>query len=434
MDFLIPLTAFVLTLAATTRSLGLGLGAAIAVGYFNGVFRANFLGVFSTFMFDAGLLGLYAGVIVSHWHRMSRLWVGTGAGFVLFLILWPVVLTAIPVNDFLVQLVALRATIWFLPVLLIASRMTAADVTMLARVLAVMNVVALAGGFYVYTFGVEAVYPRNAVTEIIYKSKDVGGNEYYRIPSTFLSAHAYGGTMLYTLPFLLGLLFGPGVRRMDRALAAAGTAAAMAGILLCAARMPVVIFGLATLVAWVCTRFNVFVGGVAVGLVVTTLAVALTDERLQRATSLDDTEAVSERVRGSANESFFELLVDYPLGAGMGSSAGTSIPYFLADRAPVAIGLENEFSHIQINQGWVGLAVWLVFLVWMFAVPPLVRLEARWGLGVVLMYGLCLPIWATGFVGTGALSAVPQSVVLLVMMGLLFRIREGHTAKEDDRP
>ena len=39
-------------------------------------------------------------------------------------------------------------------------------------------------------------------------------------------------------------------------------------------------------------------------------------------------------------------MVDYPAGAGMGSSLGTSIPFFLADRAPVAIGLTLTLLHI----------------------------------------------------------------------------------------
>jgi hypothetical protein len=108
----------------------------------------------------------------------------------------------------------------------------------------------------------------------------------------------------------------------------------------------------------------------------------------------------------------------------MGSSFGTSIPFFLADRAPKQIGLENEFSRILIDQGWLGLGGWLVFLVWLFCAPPPSRLDRPWGLGVVLMYSLCLPTWATGFIGTGVLSAIPQSVLMLVMMGVLLRVRE----------
>src|SRR5207237_3770165 len=100
--------------------------------------------------------------------------------------------------------------------------------------------------------------------------------------------HAYGGTMLLTLPFLLDRLFGARARVIDRGLAAAGVTAALAGILLCAARQPVVMFAVATVIAWGCTRLNLTVGLVAIGLVIGGGLLAGTDERLQRAASLED--------------------------------------------------------------------------------------------------------------------------------------------------
>jgi hypothetical protein len=115
---------------------------------------------------------------------------------------------------------------------------------------------------------------------------------------------------------------------------------------------------------------------------------------------------------------------DYPAGAGMGSSAGTSIPYFLADRAPVAIGLENEYSRILVDQGVVGLALWLAFLIWLLHRPPPLRLDVPWGIGVVFMFSLVLSNWLTAFIGTGSLSAVPGSALLLTQMGVLARVRE----------
>jgi hypothetical protein len=199
----------------------------------------------------------------------------------------------------------------------------------------------------------------------------------------------------------------------------------VAGILMCAARQPVVMFAVATLVAWFVTRFHPAVGMVALGLVVAAGFLAATSERLQRAASLEHTEEMSERVRGSANEEFFELLADYPVGAGMGSAAGTSIPFFLAGRAPVPIGLENEYSRILVDQGWVGLGLWLGFLGWLFVRPPDFRPNALWGVGLVLMYALCLTNWLTAFIGTGTLSSIPISVMLLTQMGILVQARGG---------
>ena len=416
--------AFLGVFIATLRSLGLGFVALFAVGYFNGYIRANYLSVFTTFTFDAGVLGLYLGFLVGRPRDLNTVLSGTAGQWVLALIAWPALLTLVPFNDFLVQLVALRATVWFLPVMLLASRLRADDLAVIARGLALLNLVALAGGVYVYRNGLEALYPQNAVTELMFKSKDVAGFSHHRIPSFFQSAHAYGGAMLFSLPFLLDRLFGRGVSGLDRCLALGGVTAAVAGILLCAARQPVVMFVVVALVAWVVTRLNVLIGLGAVGLALAALAVANTDERLQRVKTLEDTEFVSERLRASANESFFELMVNYPIGAGMGSSVGTSIPFFLADRVPRAIGLENEYSRILVDQGLPGLGLWLAFLAWLLHRPPPLRLGTPWGLGVILMYALVVTNWATAFIGAGTLSSIPGSVLLLTQMGVLCRVRE----------
>jgi len=420
----LPIVAFLSTFVLTLRSLGLGLLAVFAVGYMNGVIRANYMSVATTFMFDASLLGLYGGFMVGWSREAAEVFRTTAGRWVLVLIAWPILLTLVPVNDYLVQLVALRATVWFLPVLLIASRLRAPDLALIARGLAVLNLVALAGGLYVYQYGVEALYPENAVTQIIYKSNDVAGYQYHRIPSFFLSSHAYGGAMLFSLPFLLDRLFGRNVLLLDRTLAASGVAAAVGGILLCAARQPVMTFGAMMAIAWLVGRLHPGIGLVAISLAAAAIGVAATNERLQRATTLEDTAMVTDRVKLSANESFLDLIADYPAGAGMGSSFGTSIPFFLADRAPNPIGMENEYSRILVDQGLAGLFLWLAFLVWLLHTPPPCRLDVPWGFGVVFMYALVLVNWLTAFIGAGTLSAVPGSVLLLVQMGVLVRVQE----------
>jgi hypothetical protein len=431
---LFPLAALLGVFACTLRSLGLGFAALFAVGYFSGVIRANFLGELTTFMFDFGLVGLYAGFFIGRSKDAAKVWTTPLGYWTIALIGWPFVMVFVPVNDFLVQLVALRSTVWFLPVMIIASRLGAADLLTISRALAVLNLFALAGGIYVYQNGIESLYPDNAVTGIIYRSKDVGGFEHYRIPSTFLSAHAYGGTMLFSLPFLLGRSLGRGSRLFDRILAGAGAVAAFAGILMCAARQPAIMFLATTIVLWVVTRFNLVIGFVAAGLTAVAILFASTNERLQRVTTVEDTEMISERVTMSANETIFELMADYPLGGGMGSSAGTSIPFFLMDRAPVAIGLENEYCRILIDQGLIGLGLWVGFIVWLFYRPPPYRLSATWGLGVMIMFALAATNWATAFIGTGTLSSVPGSVMLLTTMGVLVRVRSAERGGSPARP
>ena len=317
MDIAFLVAAFAGVFLAMFRSLGWGIPRGVAVGYVSGAIRANYLGVFTAFMFDAAVFGLYLGFIFglgkARWAAggMSR----TAVGFVLFLIAWPTFLCLVPVNHFLVQCVALRAAIWFLPVLLIATRLTTADLALLTRGLVVLNLVALAVGVYLYLYGIEVLYPVNAVTGIIYCSKDLGGStKYYRVPSLFLNAHVYGGTMLYTLPFLFDRLAGVKVRLVDRWLAVAGMVAAGGGLLMCGARYPLVVLGLTLLVAWVMTRLSLKIALLAAVLGWAGLSVARNDERLQRGTSLGDSESVSQRVAGSANEGFLEILIYYPFG------------------------------------------------------------------------------------------------------------------------
>ena len=64
----LPIVVFITTFALTLRSLGLGLVGVFAVGYVNGVVRANFVSMSTTFMFDSALFGLFVG-FVTGWPR-----------------------------------------------------------------------------------------------------------------------------------------------------------------------------------------------------------------------------------------------------------------------------------------------------------------------------------------------------------------------------
>ncbi len=415
--------AFLSVLVAMFRSLGWGFLAVTAVGYLSGVIRANYLGVFTTFMFDAALFGLYLGFLLgrSHWEK-GAVW-GPITGFVAFLIAWPTLLCFIPINHFLIQCVGLRAAVWFLPVLLLAARLKTGDLTLIARGMVVLNLVAFAFGIYIYFYGVESLYPLNPVTEIIYKSSDIASSKYHRIPASFLSAHAYGGTMLATLPFLLDRLVGVKVRLFDRWFAVAGVVAAFGGLLMCGARLPLVLLTVSLVIAWVLMRLSlklVLVIGLACWI---GLAVARNNERFQRATTLADAESVSQRIGGSLHSSLFELIIYHPMGTGLGSAAGTSVPFFLRHLAPEQIGLENEYSRILLEQGWFGLAGWLAFLGWLFLRPPPARPAALWRFGVVFMYALTLTQWTTAFIGTGLLTSIPQTFLMLTQMGVLVAVR-----------
>jgi hypothetical protein len=268
------------------------------------------------------------------------------------------------------------------------------------------------------------LYPSNAVTAIIYVSKDVGGAyKHHRVPSSFLSAHSYGATMLFSLPLLLNSLVGVKVPFSERSISGAGAVAAAGGLLMCGARTPLILLGLTLVLAWALTRFSLKFGVVVAVLVGAGLIVASADERFQRLTTLQDSEVVSRRIATSMNEGFWELMIQYPFGAGMGTATGTSIPFFLADQAPEQIGMENEYSRILIDQGWFGLAGWWGLLAWLFARPPWLRPRTPWWLGVILMYSLTLTSWASAFSGTGTLTSIPGTFLMMTQMGVLIAVR-----------
>ena len=91
-----------------------------------------------------------------------------------------------------------------------------------------------------WNFGLAPFFPVNEITRLIYTSHDVASG-YYRLPASFTSAHAYGGTMVTLLPLLLLRLEGVKVRRW-LTLAAIGLASL--GVFACGARSPVVLFGI----------------------------------------------------------------------------------------------------------------------------------------------------------------------------------------------
>ena len=295
--------AFLLALLGTRRSPGWGLAAVVGVGYFSGAVRANYPSMGTTFMFDFAVLGVYAGTFLTP-GAWPAAWASPPGAWVKWLVVWPALLTLVPVHDPFIQLVGLRASVWYVPVLLIAYRLGDDDLTALARGLAGLNLIALAVGVYLYQNGIEALYPRNAITELMYRSGDVAGGQ-YRIPSTFLNAHGYGGTMLLTAPFLIDRLARRGVGGVERVALAVGLAAAVGGILLCAARTPFLIATAATALAWPLAGMSVRVGAGVGVLVAGVLVAAGNDERLSRGLSaLDDTDTISERAKGGANEQF----------------------------------------------------------------------------------------------------------------------------------
>src|SRR5439155_15264724 len=116
-------------------------------------------------------------------------------------------------------------------------------------------------------------------------------------------------------------------------------------------RLPVVILSLELALVFTTTNipYRVKAGLVAFGVIVAWFVAQ--SERFHRFLTLRDTEYVAQRVGWSVNRNFFEMLGQYPMGAGLGRAAGTSIPYFLMDLMTTPqVGMENEYGRIALEQ------------------------------------------------------------------------------------
>jgi hypothetical protein len=399
---------------AGRRSLGQGLVALLTVGYFYGILRANLLTTFSHFIFDAGLIGLY---LAMRWGTFAKSGGKRGAPvrlWTILLIVWPVLLVAMPFQPLLVSLVGLRGSIFFIPLLLLGSRMKGKDLLEFAMGLAVLNLVALCFAVAEYFLGVPRFFPYSPVTRIMYASGDVAGG-FLRIPAIFTSAAAFGGTMVATMPFLIGL-WTTAEKPLQRLLGLITIPAAMLGILMSATRSNF-IYGCAMIGFILVTMKMTSRQRVLFVLIIGVLAVvALTNTRFQRFKSLQDTDYVSERIAGSVNRGFWEIISEYPMGNGLGGG-GTSIPYFLEGQVRNPIGMENEYARILAEQGIIGLLLWLAFLAWFYTRAGVAFSKGAWATPRKLLWGYVALSFATAWIGTGLLTSIPSTVMLIIGAG-----------------
>ena len=357
--------SFVVCFKAAKRSLILGICMVLGVGYVYGVVRANLPDGFSHVFFDAGVLGLYAAQLwrpQPHWQSMRseelRNWI-------FILMAWPVLLFFSLRQDPLIQVVGLRGNIFLIPFILLGARLTGDDIYKLALWLSVLNLAAGVLAGIEFVVGVEPFFPKNAVTDIIYRSKDLADYTAYRIPSSFSSAHAYAGTMVMTIAIIAGAWVQPHYGKWQARLMGAALLMSMLGVFMSATRVnALILFALVMTTVFSgripgAYRFRYLIVLAAVGYVVAG------EERLQRFTTLQDPEFLSERLVGSVNLTFFELAGKYPLGNGLGGG-GTSVPHFLQARIRNVVTMENEYARILLELGLPGLVMWGLFIGWVF--------------------------------------------------------------------
>lgn len=399
---------------AGKHSLALGIVGLLTFGYFYGIVRANLLSTGSYFMFDSALVGLYASQKWSQFSDSPRS--SVLRGWLLLLMLWPCLLVLLPFQPLLVSLVGLRGAIFFIPMAWLGSRLRGREVYVVSLGLAVLNLLTMGFATAEYFMGVPRFYPVNASTQLIYASSDVAGG-FYRIPGTFVHAHVFGGMMVATIPYLIGTWAQAQDRRV-KLLAVLGTAAALLGVLMSATRINFVISAVLVLVVIWNGRMKARQRALFVLLIVGMMGVALNNARLERFKSLSDTDYVEDRISGSVNRSFFEILLDYPFGNGLGGG-GTSMPYFLQGQVRNPIAMENEYARILSEQGIIGLLLWCGFLFWFFSRSGIILAKGPWATTRRMIWGLSVVGLISGLIGTGMLLAVPESAVFLMGIGFI---------------
>jgi len=425
MSYILCILAAAAAYYAGRRSLVAGILTVSGIGYGYGILRANLQTTAIYFLFDSAVVGLY----VAQFNTMKQQFRSEDARrlkhWVLLLILWPIILFFVPLQDPLIQVVGLRGNIFFLPMILLGAHLTREKLYPLALGMAALNIPVLALASAEYVLGIERFFPRNVLTDLIYASNDVGTLGAYRIPSSFANAHSYAGTMVITLPLLLGAWVQHHRRRSHQILLLAGIISAVLGVFFSAVRSHFVVMIMILGVFILSSRVKpglklVFTMAlIAVGILVAQ------QDRLQRFATLRDTHYVEKRFHGSVNASFLDALKQYPFGNGLGGG-GTSIPAFLQDRLHASLFIESEYGRALLETGVIGLALWIAFLSW-FVTRRNQTPGDPWAVGRRLAWCACVCCFAEGMVGVGMLLSIPQSVIFLAILGWV-------AIPQDDRP
>ncbi len=143
---------------------------------------------------------------------------------------------------------------------------------------------------------------------------------------------------------------------------------------------------------------------------------AMRNERFQRFKTLGDTDGVADRIAGSVNRNFWEILTEHPMGNGLGGG-GTSIPYFLHGQVKDPIVMENGYALILCEQGFIGLLIFGLFVLWFLSRGGTAFGKGSWANSRRLAWSLSAFSLATAWIGTGMFTSIPGTVLLLLSMG-----------------
>jgi len=397
---------------AGRRSLGAGILVVLATGYGYGILRANLASTFSHFIFDVALIGLYASQFLPGRNKQSTPSHSSLNMWVFILMGWPLLMLLLPFQTLLVSIVGLRGNMFFLPAVFLGARLRNEDLGRLSIGLAALNLIAFAFGVAESIKGIEPFFPYGPMTVTMYNSIDSSGAS--RIPSLFQNAHTYAGVMVLTVPILFGAWSLAGGARWRKMLLLAGMGAAFIGVLMAATRQGIIMAGFLVVIASLSGKLGALKRVVWAVAIIGVVYGAMHNERWQRYKELDS-ESVQDRVAGSVNRTFWEVLVEYPMGNGLGGG-GTSIPYFLASQVNRPVEVESEYCRILLEQGVVGLLLWIGFIVW-FVFNRAGFVKDDWLTGRRMAWFLCLLSFLIGAIGIGMLSSIPNSFLFLLFLG-----------------
>ena len=414
---LLCILAFLSCLSFSIANWRYGLCVLMAWGYFFGILKAHYVASLGHFIFDAATTGFYAGIFLN-WPKLEerQKWQKL-MPWVIGMIAWPLFMALVPVQHYLVQLVGLRGNMFWIPMLLVGCMLDALGRSLVAYALANLNMVAFGFAVGQYMLGVQAFVPENEVTTIVYNSNDISGGN-LRIPSIFVNAHSYAGAMVGTIPWILGELLYKHKKGQGWAsgtlILVMGLMAALLGVFIAGPRQPVVILGLLILITVISGRVNL--GLVAITVLVGTIVAYFVsqDERMQRFMELQDIEMVTGRLSGSMNMGFFDVLLDYPMGNGMGAG-GSSLPYFIKQLMTNSVYMENEYARILLEQGLPGLMFFLAFVAWFVTRP--IRKDDPARMSKMLLWFLTTITFSTAFIGIGMMSSIPGTAMMLLGLG-----------------
>ena len=218
-----------------------------------------------------------------------------------------------------------------------------------------------------------------------------------------------------TLPILIGAWAAAGISMRRRVLLLVAILAAMLGVFAAASRVHTVVLGVVVLATLFSGSIPLRTRAVVLAAVGIIAIVVLSQARLQRFTTLQDSKYVSQRIGGSVNANFFDLLLEHPLGNGLGGG-GTSLPFFLQNKVRDRVTMENEYARILLEQTCIGLCLWIAFIIWFISrrFSPTARM---WSLTEELGWVGAVSYFVTGLLGIGLLTSIPQTMLILICAG-----------------